>query len=417
LVSNDIDTPHVESILAINPRNQKNLLGAVTTFARTNGALSVKTWTSFDGGQSWIDARLPGAAGQYSGDPEVAFGATGTAYAMALPNDDMQLFRSTDGGLSWKQPVKLGSYDHEQIAVDLTRGPRRGRIYVTAEGRRLDLFRSDDDGRSFTKPESVATRRLGKGNPFDRGGVGANGLEVLGDGTLVVGVGRYSSNVLHHRFSTITSSDGGNTFGREHVIADPVLGEFPRHCSPQGLDALGGDLTRSGSWPMLTADHTSGRYRDRVYAMWGDCRTGPTRLYLSYSADRAKTWSKPLQIGFDQDARDADYQSAIAVNDRGVLGILYYHTKGDDRSHFDVYFTGSLDGGKTMLAPVRVSTQTSAPRSPGNLRPFALPATGGDAPSVDLFSAWLLYTADAADELEGVDLGGRRMIKKKICRQ
>ncbi|GAB5882598.1 hypothetical protein JMUB7530_27850 [Staphylococcus aureus] len=29
-----------------------------------------------------------------------------------------------------------------------------------------------------------------------------------------------------------------------------------------------------------------------------------------------------------------------------------------------------------------------------------------------LFNACLLYTSDAADELDGVDLGGRRIIKK-----
>ena len=34
-------------------------------------------------------------------------------------------------------------------------------------------------------------------------------------------------------------------------------------------------------------------------------------------------------------------------------------------------------------------------------------------PSYDLIEACLLYTSDAADERSSVDLGGRRMIKKK----
>ena len=33
--------------------------------------------------------------------------------------------------------------------------------------------------------------------------------------------------------------------------------------------------------------------------------------------------------------------------------------------------------------------------------------------AVDLFDACLLYTSDAADERSSVDLGGRRIIKKK----
>ncbi|GAB5885684.1 hypothetical protein JMUB7556_28390 [Staphylococcus aureus] len=34
----------------------------------------------------------------------------------------------------------------------------------------------------------------------------------------------------------------------------------------------------------------------------------------------------------------------------------------------------------------------------------------------DLVTTCLLYTSDAADELDGVDLGGRRIIKKNFLR-
>ena len=37
-----------------------------------------------------------------------------------------------------------------------------------------------------------------------------------------------------------------------------------------------------------------------------------------------------------------------------------------------------------------------------------------DDSKLELYGACLLYTSDAADELDGVDLGGRRIIKKKI---
>ena len=41
-------------------------------------------------------------------------------------------------------------------------------------------------------------------------------------------------------------------------------------------------------------------------------------------------------------------------------------------------------------------------------------AQPGDILVVDILEACLLYTSDAADELRSVDLGGRRIIKKKI---
>ena len=41
----------------------------------------------------------------------------------------------------------------------------------------------------------------------------------------------------------------------------------------------------------------------------------------------------------------------------------------------------------------------------------------GDKPKVEKRVVCLLYTSDAADERSSVDLGGRRIIKKKTCRK
>ena len=43
-----------------------------------------------------------------------------------------------------------------------------------------------------------------------------------------------------------------------------------------------------------------------------------------------------------------------------------------------------------------------------------LPAAGAAFGALLLAGGCLLYTSDAADELDGVDLGGRRIIKKKF---
>ena len=42
-----------------------------------------------------------------------------------------------------------------------------------------------------------------------------------------------------------------------------------------------------------------------------------------------------------------------------------------------------------------------------------LPVLGEGGPLEDAITACLLYTSDAADERSSVDLGGRRIIKKK----
>ena len=47
------------------------------------------------------------------------------------------------------------------------------------------------------------------------------------------------------------------------------------------------------------------------------------------------------------------------------------------------------------------------------LRAAHNPSTGLDADRETVFKSCLLYTSDAADERSSVDLGGRRIIKKK----
>ena len=58
---------------------------------------------------------------------------------------------------------------------------------------------------------------------------------------------------------------------------------------------------------------------------------------------------------------------------------------------------------------------------PGALRPADVVEVsrllGEIAETADIFSICLLYTSDAADERSSVDLGGRRIIKKKKCRR
>src|SRR5690348_14378209 len=83
LVTRDIDAPHTETSLAADPGNAKHLLGAVTTFARMGDGLYDKPQASIDGGYTWFDS-TPADAPFGSGDPQTAYGLTGTAYFLTL---------------------------------------------------------------------------------------------------------------------------------------------------------------------------------------------------------------------------------------------------------------------------------------------------------------------------------------------
>ena len=50
---------------------------------------------------------------------------------------------------------------------------------------------------------------------------------------------------------------------------------------------------RRTTWfPTLAADPGSPAYRDRLYVVWPDVRSGRAEVLLAYSSDKGKAWSK-----------------------------------------------------------------------------------------------------------------------------
>ena len=69
-------------------------------------------------------------------------------------------------------------------------------------------------------------------------------------------------------------------------------------------------------------------------------------------------------------ASASQFLPAIAVSDSGVVGVMWLDTRASaDDDVYDVYFSTSLDGGRTFLPAVRVSSENSRPAGPGNVRP------------------------------------------------
>jgi hypothetical protein len=100
-------------------------------------------------------------------------------------------------------------------------------------------------------------------------------------------------------------------------------------------------------------------------------------VLVQRSDDRGESWSQPLRLNHSETAHS--FTPSITVNKDGVIGVSWYEIH--DKSCFDVYFTASLDSGKTFLPEVRVSSATSCPDTPQNKGAFDLGTTfgaGGD---------------------------------------
>jgi hypothetical protein len=363
LVSRDGDFAHVELMIASNPKQPRNSVGTAITGTGPNGDTATTAYASFDGGYSWNSTQFPEGRASGGGDPQVAFTEAGTALHATLVDVEkdghqrsaLYVYRSEDGGKSWSRPIDLGvSYDHEQIVVDRTADSHWNRIYLGAlwgyPVYRIGVFRSDDDGRTWAGPVESA-------NGGGELGVNVCPLLVLSDGTLFVPYIDFEFKPERHwgeqtsHFWSVISTDGGSTFSAPRPI---ITAHYPE-TKPVNFQGI----------PMFAADTRGRMFHDRIYAAWNVVHDGRPRIVFAWSADRGKTWSdsRPLP----EAAHGAQFQPALAVNDRGVLGVTWYETVPDEpggvcnanRPCFNEYFTASVDGGVTFLPPVRVSSQPS----------------------------------------------------------
>jgi hypothetical protein len=355
-----------ESYAGAHPTDPQRLIACAVLFLPTRPAQTTAVYLSKDGGKTWRVALQPDDV-QRTGDPVCTFGPDGSAYYVALAtyqtdsDKHMIIYKSRDGGDTWGQPVHLPLVDREAIAFDSSRGKFHGRVYVNGTGSiaRIEsgnknsvfVFRSNNDDLSFQPP----VIRLASEN---QNVVGMGNSVVLSDGTLVTLFGHNKdtttiegrenrANQANSWLRVVTSTDGGDTLSTGIIVSDWYMDR---------------ERSQGSHIPALAADPGSVAFKDRLYAVWVDSRSGRLDILLSYSADKGKHWSKPVFVNDDRAALDpADGPDAITpvvgVNKDGVVGIAWADRRGHaDNLGYDKRFTASLDGGETFLPSVKVSS-------------------------------------------------------------
>jgi len=160
-------------------------------------------------------------------------------------------------------------------------------------------------------------------------------------------------------------------------------------CAADVFPPSGFNRIQSNSWPRIAVAR-SGPHRGRLYVVWQDCRIanggpapaplGPedimgvdfghpdTDILLSYSDDRAATWSEPVVVAGGGDGL-LQIWPTVSVGPSGVVDVTYSESFEPDGTSFkglaggtslvDVYWTRSTDGGESFGDPVRVTEETS----------------------------------------------------------
>lgn len=385
--------PHFEMQLAADPEDADRLMACSMLDPDDRDESEVVTYVSLDRGRSWSPTLHVGREGEFaSWDPTCAYGPGGVAYSVSENMDSSfdaweRIDQSTDGGRSWSStPTRIKHAERTFLVVDHTTGRRRGWLYLYGAGQACTpgVECRDPDG-IFLRSSSDGGRTIGSEQVIPAAAknypIGYGPGAVLSDGTLIAPFSEWKD----------VREAGGD-------VRVPLLDV--RAARPNSMIKL----IRSGAgrpnWPpvsevdtiaehfteyrfnvagvvVVAADASDGPFRDRLYAVWPDLRSGRSEILLSYSADSGHTWSSPRVV--NDGARHARPDSGrdalhgmVAVNKDGVVGIMWYDRRDrPDNLGWTVRFRASTDGGETFGPSVKVS---EIPYDPARTVPMPLMA-------------------------------------------
>jgi BNR/Asp-box repeat len=384
--------PDNELAVAVNPFFPGNVVaGSNDYFYRFNNSTGARQalvptgfFTTFDGGQTWVDGQIPLRSGNGAGDPSPAFSAErsdpddphgGWAIMAQLENTgghgsgfasqgDVSVSVSRNGGLTWSEPTTVFKgqgtgigpstggvfYDKEWLTVDnYPDSPFYGRAYLTttrflngphgsyAESP-IYLAYSDDGGLTWSRPKEISGlqsefctyQETGPADECDEDQFSIP--EVAPDGTLYV----HFANGQHQeawespfefdsQIMVTRSNDGGVTFSDPVHVVDLEDGAGDTAYSVIGSQTVTGHQIRWNAYGSISADPTN-----------------PDRLAIAY-ADNFNT-------GDSGPAGCTDVNPS-AANDYNPCGI---------DTQTDVYLATSNDGGRTW------NERTTIDGSPGD---------------------------------------------------
>lgn len=354
---------HGEVMAAADPQSPNNLIVCgYRANQRTGAGYEGYIYQSGDGGRTWREV-LVDASSQWVSEESCVFGSANQAYFVTGVSDtsrgeplheygNMHLYRSTDGGRTWRN-VQVGPFmDWTSMAVDTGTGPQRNTLYIFADsvastkGEWLyddksavlavrhefpKLSFSITNGNFSVKTGGKSTARLPEGSV------------VLEDGSVltVFSGDREAYDATSGRKTRVfsvdvaVSRDGGHSLIRTSVYESLV---------PSALGGLAVDPRTDEiyiCWTPRYGESSESRMMDHE----------ESHLVLATSRDRGQTWSvRSVEAPPNRSLDVSPGTASVAVNKRGVLGFMWYG-KDWDR----VYLGLSFDRGGSIAEVVTLT--------------------------------------------------------------
>lgn len=321
------------------------------------GSSDIGWATSTNGGATWTHGYLPGITGNTGGpfgqasDASVAFDAKHNVWLISSLGVsgsavDVITSRSTDGGLTWSNPVTTatGANDKNWIVCDDTASsPHFGNCYTE-----YDITSAGDSIRMRTSTNGGITWGAALAPGGSHTGLGGQPV-VLPNGDVVV---PYES--LNSQIRSFNSVNGGASWNSSVLVSS-----ISHH-------TVAGSL-REEPLPSAEADAAG-----TVYVAWADCRfrSGcPSNDIVLARSTSETTWSAPVRVPADAVSSTVDHfipgigvdHSTSGSSARIGLTYYFYPTASCTSStcQLDVGFISSVNGGASWST----ATQLAGPMS------------------------------------------------------
>src|SRR4051812_43860672 len=316
------------------------------------GASNIGFATSTNGGATWTQGFLPGITTNAGGpcgqasDAAVAFDARHNVWLISTlgvncPNNPVFTSRSTNGGLTWSNPVTTatGANDKNWIVCDnFSASPFFGNCYteydITSAGNALRMRTSSNGGQTWGPARATGDNASGLGGqPI-----------VRPNGTVLV---PYETG---NQIRSFRSIDGGASWRATVQVA-----AVSHHTDAGGL--------RAGFLPSAEIDAAG-----TAYVAWSDCRfrsgCPANDIVLSKSTSET-TWAAPTRVPIDATTSTVDhFVPGIGIDpstsgSSARIGLPYYFspvpTCPAATCQLSVGFISSTNGGTSWSTATQVA--------------------------------------------------------------
>jgi hypothetical protein len=385
--------PHNETSIAVNPTDGNNILGGANDYqlalnpgGQVSETVLSRAHVTFDGGTHWSEYPIVfSSTYQATGDPSVAFDASGHAYYATLgfrfvgltnaQSPDVLVANSGDGGKTWASVrVATGSGNFGSV------GDLLDKEYITAWGSGNALvvygdFKLGQRG-GFISAKIYASVTHDFGASWSTPHVISGSLDeafvavptVAGSSIAVAFLNTTDLNTGRDDYEVVkVSPTTGLALGAPVKVATVIDGatDYP---IAFGRQTYQDSLFRSWAAGNITSDPTNSAH---LAVVWSDMRNSTTPapadpyaattnsdVVVSQSLNGGATWSAPVALTL---ARD-QFMPWGAYDSNGLLRIGFFDRSADGANHLYKYAVASeTSSGTLAFNSSAVSTVASDP--------------------------------------------------------